>query len=45
MKRHDVLAKQIAKTDWSTYITRVLAFIGLWQILANGHQWLMLWLQ
>ncbi|GEM_PF-6575153 len=45
MKRHDAMragaqanatAKLTARTDWITYITKVLAFIGLWQVLSNG---------
>jgi hypothetical protein len=52
MKRKDAIragaqanatVRQMAKTDWIVYLTRVLAFIGLWQVLANGTHLLTLW--
>jgi hypothetical protein len=51
MKRHVIRAgtqanatvRQIAKTDWITYLTRVLAFIGLWQVLSNSARLLTHW--
>jgi hypothetical protein len=51
MKRQDAIragtqnatARQMGKTDWVTYITRVLAFIGLWQVVSNSAQFLTHW--
>jgi hypothetical protein len=36
-------AKQMMRTDWITYVTRVLAFIGLWQVVSNSAQLLTHW--
>lgn len=36
-------AKRTTTTDWLTYITQVLAFIGLWQVVSNGTQLLTHW--
>ncbi len=41
----NVFSKLTEKTDWITYITRVLAFIGLWQVLSNSTLFLTHWFQ
>lgn len=43
MKQHDPNIKLPARTNWINYITQVLAFIGLWQVLANGTRLLTHW--
>jgi hypothetical protein len=43
MKQRNAIAKPTPKTDWITYITRVLAFIGLWQVISNSTQLLSHW--
>lgn len=35
MKRRDAISNLTTKTAWIPYITKVLAFIGLWQVLSN----------
>jgi len=29
--------------DWLPFVTKVLAFIGLWQVLSNSVAWLNHW--
>ncbi|WP_263972243.1 hypothetical protein [Pseudanabaena sp. ABRG5-3] len=43
MKRRDASPKLSAKTDWINYITKVLALIGLWQVLSNSTALLTYW--
>jgi hypothetical protein len=43
MKRQNAIAKLMARTDWISYITKVLAFIGLWQVITNGTRLLTHW--
>jgi hypothetical protein len=35
--------KPTVSTDWISYITRVLALIGLWQVLSNSARLLTHW--
>lgn len=43
MKRPDAIPKRTARTDWVSYITKVLAFIGLWQVISNSATLLTHW--
>lgn len=36
MKPKEAIAKPARRTDWISFITKVLAFIGLWQVLSNS---------
>lgn len=36
MKRYDAIAKSTTRTAWIPFITKVLAFIGLWQVVSNS---------
>ncbi len=43
MKRLNTIAKPIAESAWIPFITKVLAFIGLWQVLSNSAALLTHW--
>lgn len=44
MKRPDAIANLTPSTTWIPFITKVLAFIGLWQVLSNSASLLARWL-
>lgn len=44
MKLSAAFAKQVSRTSWPVFITKVLAFIGLWQVLSNSITLLTGWL-
>ncbi len=43
MKPLNVPAGTPVRTAWIPFITKVLAFIGLWQVLSNSTKLLMHW--
>jgi len=43
MRQRHAAARSTAKTDWLAYITKILAFIGLWQVISNSAQLLTHW--
>ncbi|MGG6296369.1 hypothetical protein ACQ4M4_18415 [Leptolyngbya sp. AN02str] len=40
MKRARDLSTESLVTDWLPFVTKVLAFIGLWQVLTNSAAFL-----
>ncbi len=44
MKCRNPLTKPEVKTAWLPFITKVLAFIGLWQVISNSAAVLTRWL-
>jgi hypothetical protein len=43
MRQRQAATRPTAKTDWPAYITKILAFIGLWQVISNSAQFLNHW--
>ncbi|MEB3337354.1 MAG: hypothetical protein VKJ46_07835 [Leptolyngbyaceae bacterium] len=43
MKRHSQIVKPEGTTNWVQFVTKVLAFIGLWQVLSNSTALLNHW--
>ncbi|HEY9655243.1 MAG TPA: hypothetical protein V6C50_07105 [Crinalium sp.] len=43
MKHHHTIAPRTVNTAWIPFITKVLAFIGLWQVLSNSATLLTRW--
>ncbi|HEY9628977.1 MAG TPA: hypothetical protein V6C84_16875 [Coleofasciculaceae cyanobacterium] len=43
MKRNESIAGSRASTAWIPFVTKVLAFIGLWQVLTNSTTWITHW--
>ncbi|MGI0484096.1 hypothetical protein ACN4EK_01595 [Pantanalinema rosaneae CENA516] len=43
MKRQPMTVQPPTRTTWIPFITKVLAFIGLWQVLSNSITLLNRW--